>query len=629
MRKNRSEEILKYFIKNKAEKFSAKELSDVFLISPRQIKNYIAQINYEKEVIIRINDKYSLTSDYIDINEKHSEYLPKQRVNIIISKLLTNKNIDAFDLADELYVSRPTIENDLKKVRKTIESFELALACKDDRYYIEGLEKNKRKLSSYMIRNTDYKGFSYSDSNFLLNNEYANDVIRQKVQDIFKQCHFVYNDYSINNVLLHLTITIERLKSKHVLEKGNMPKLDSEALRASRMIFEFLREKYSVHYEESEINNLAVFLSCNVATIDCKKTSKDLLDEIIDKKSIDTAKDITAEICDFYLLDEFDDAFMSRFILHIDNLIKRQENNFSARNPLQENLMETYPLLYDIAVSAANIFKRETGYTINKDEISLLALHIGSFIESSNSNKDKIVALYIYADYHNFYQNNIQKLTNRFQSTLNIKYSTSILDFTENDNTYSDVELIISETDCPNTIKISPFITNEDFDNIYHAICRCIERKANRLFSDSLVKLFRKEMFFHNINCDNEFVLINKLIEYLKPLKIFGEEFENSVIEREKTSPTCFTNHVAIPHAITQHVKKSFISIVTFDKPQTWSNKQISLVILIGIAYPDRKMFRSVFNNLVKEVKDDSFVAQLSKCSTYEELLSKITSNNI
>ena len=62
------------------------------------------------------------------------------------------------------------------------------------------------------------------------------------------------------------------------------------------------------------------------------------------------------------------------------------------------NIQQTYPFIYDIAVFAAEIIQKETGYYINKDEISLIALHIGSFIEGSQLNKNKLSAIYIYAD---------------------------------------------------------------------------------------------------------------------------------------------------------------------------------------------------------------------------------------
>lgn len=237
----------------------------------------INKINEDKEIIVKKDSGYALLDNYKEEETHHTDFLPKQRINIIISQLLTNKDIDIFDLADELFVSRPTIENDFKKVRKIIESFDITLSCNSDRYSLNGLEKDKRKLTSYMIRNTDYKGFSYYDSNFFLNKEYSTDNLKTRIQDIFKQCHFVYNDYSINNVLLHLTITIERLKNKYTLEKNTCSSIDSESLRASKMIFEYLKEEYYVEYDEAEINNLAVFLSCNIATIDCKKPTKILL----------------------------------------------------------------------------------------------------------------------------------------------------------------------------------------------------------------------------------------------------------------------------------------------------------------------------------------------------------------
>ena len=64
--------------------------------------------------------------------------------------------------------------------------------------------------------------------------------------------------------------------------------------------------------------------------------------------------------------------------------------------------MKTYPLIFDISVFVADIIQQETGYVINRDEISLIALHIGSFIESSKANKSKLSAIYVYSDFTRF-----------------------------------------------------------------------------------------------------------------------------------------------------------------------------------------------------------------------------------
>lgn len=629
MRTNRSEDILNYFIKHQNRLLSIEELADTFLLSTRQIKNYINAINEEDTIIIKKNKLYSLMPGYIKNEKKDAEYTPKQRVNIIISRLLTDEDIDIFDLSDELYVSRPTVESDLKKVRRIVESFDLKVVNNNDILSIEGLEKNLRKLSSYMIRNTEYKGFSYADSNFFLNNKYETEFIRNGIQQIFNQCHFIYNDYSINNILLHLIITIDRLKNNYYVEaKSSSLKIDAQSLKAATAVADFLGKSYDIEFNKNEIDSMAAFLSCNLATIDCRYIDSKYINNLVDPESIRIANVITDKVCDFYFLEGFDDVFMTRFILHVDNLIKRQENNFSARNPLSENIFETYPLIYDIAVFAANIFKQETGYKINNDEISLLALHIGSFIETNNSNKDKITALYVYTDYHAFYQNNILTLQNRF-SSLNIKYSISILDYQKDYNPSPDIDLIISEVHIPGAVYVSSFVKDEQCQDIYNAIVEKSKKKNVESFSTSLKQLFTKDMFYRNLNYSDEFEVIHNLIDNLKPLGIFSEEYEESVIEREKTASTCFTNHVAIPHAITQHVKQSFISIINYDRPQKWGGKDVNLVIMIGISYPERKIFRSVFNNLIKLISDEGQVKKLSSCLTYEDIIKCLIDNEL
>ena len=67
--------------------------------------------------------------------------------------VLSDTPINIFDLADELYVSRPTVESDLLKVRRTISPFKLTLDTKNDVVSISGPEKDKRRLVSYMITN--------------------------------------------------------------------------------------------------------------------------------------------------------------------------------------------------------------------------------------------------------------------------------------------------------------------------------------------------------------------------------------------------------------------------------------------------------------------------------------------
>ena len=127
MRQNKAKDILNYFIKNTPRSISCKELAGVFGVSERQIKNYIAQIN--KETSPQLLIKQGLLREYC-LCEGYKKYLhlfnyteqtPKVRVNTIIAKLLLARNsIDLFDLADEMFISRATLDADLVRVRQFI-----------------------------------------------------------------------------------------------------------------------------------------------------------------------------------------------------------------------------------------------------------------------------------------------------------------------------------------------------------------------------------------------------------------------------------------------------------------------------------------------------------------------------
>nr|MCR4855882.1 HTH domain-containing protein [Erysipelotrichaceae bacterium] len=271
MRKNRSKDILDLFIQNSKSDYSAEELSDRFGVSPRMIRNYIRQLNEGSETILFENGRFRLDPEYErKEDENHPDLSPEDRVSVIISKLLTDQSdTDIYDLADELFVSEATIEADLKKVRRRIERFDLTLANENGRLSIRGSEKNKRSLTSYMITNTRYKGFMFNDSRRFLNDEYQISFIKDNLIAIFNECYFFYNDYSLNNIILHIIITIDRLKNDCAIQETQFNVNISEIeQQAADRISAFLEENYDITISQSERNNIASFLSCNLATLD-------------------------------------------------------------------------------------------------------------------------------------------------------------------------------------------------------------------------------------------------------------------------------------------------------------------------------------------------------------------------
>lgn len=159
MRENRSKEILEAFTKQPDLTQSVKELSTKTGISERQIKNYIRQINGQtapKPIIQSVDSGlFKLCDNYQELLSafQQSEYLPKERISIILSRLLLSKiSLNIYDLAEELYASRPTIESDLKRIKKMITPFDVTVSVSNDHITISGSEKSlqsSHKLYDY------------------------------------------------------------------------------------------------------------------------------------------------------------------------------------------------------------------------------------------------------------------------------------------------------------------------------------------------------------------------------------------------------------------------------------------------------------------------------------------------
>ena len=290
MRQNKAKDILNYFIKNTPRSISCKELAGVFGVSERQIKNYIAQIN--KETSPQLLIKQGLLREYC-LCEGYKKYLhlfnyteqtPKVRVNTIIAKLLLARNsIDLFDLADEMFISRATLDADLVRVRQFIEPFDLMLQTNRDEIALLGSEKNKRKLTSHMISNEQYADFMGSDKLSYLDNSYQVDRLKQGLVEIFDECHFIYNDYSLNNIVLHLVITIDRLQKNCTIEKSTpSTNISDNEREVTERVANFLSENYGITFSDIELTNLSIFLSCNLSTVDYTLISPCGLQECMD-----------------------------------------------------------------------------------------------------------------------------------------------------------------------------------------------------------------------------------------------------------------------------------------------------------------------------------------------------------
>lgn len=627
---SRTKRLLSYLRDERTGRYiPAKELSGYLDVSTRQIRKYISKINEDsgQELILSCNLGYRLDSDaYVRFQEtapKQRAETPEMRRNYIIQKLICSRDgYDIFDFADELFISAPTLENDLKGIRDTIKPYSLTLRREKNLLQLDGAEKAKRAFMNSLLTSDSYDSFVLKDEVQLLTFHYHFWDFRSNIREIFAQNDIFANDYILNNTALHLIIMIDRIRNGCTIkEEADLSRfVGTVQYQASRQMKAYIEATYQASLDDSELYNLTLLISNATTTMDYSFINTENLNEFIEQKYIDMSRRVIRRVEECYCLDPFDEEFISKFTIHVKNMFVRIENQYYAKNPLTAKIKTTYPLIYDIAVFIAQEFKADYGLCLNEDEIAFIAFHIGSYFENNVLNKNFVVAAFIYADYYSLHKNTLDKIIRVFSDKLRVKYAISLHNFQP---AMLHADFVISTVDMPfqgESVLIHPFLTDRDMKNLQEVIDRISLQKRGEVLENLLKKFFSPNLFYRNPKAENRQEVIRILCDDAVSKSLTDSDFHETVMSREHMSSTAFYD-VAIPHTLSKNVRQTFISAALFEKGVPWDGQTVHMVLLIGINDESRKVFSQIFDELIEILSDPSNVKELTGAADFQHFI--------
>ena len=120
--------------------------------------------------------------------------------------------VDLYELCDELYISYSLLKNDIQKMNVSFAFLHIRFYSRDDCLYLQGSEKDKRKLMNHIIQQTQGKDFV--DTNVLKTYFHEKDI--SQLLSILNEVHadhaYYLNDFARSNLLIHLLIMVSRLR---------------------------------------------------------------------------------------------------------------------------------------------------------------------------------------------------------------------------------------------------------------------------------------------------------------------------------------------------------------------------------------------------------------------------------
>ncbi|WP_213813861.1 transcription antiterminator [Glaciihabitans sp. dw_435] len=603
---------------------TAAELSEQLGVTTRSVRSYVTAAKAAAHPLPIIS---SSTNGYRLNREAYAKFAsgsrdsngelhtPRDRVHHLVRRLTeAPTGLDIHDLAEGLYVSESTIESDLRKVKALGEEAGLSLTRRGSVVTLSGSEAEYRKVLSKLFRSESAQGFLELET---VQREFASDDLSSFKTDLIamldSQGYFV-NEYGINSVLLHVAIAVDRV-IRHTRSDGMDDTAPAPDSPIGLALAGLIHRHFRVELDRTDLDYLAKLLTTRVITP--RQDTPEPAADSSEPEHLGTVRRIVAQVGDEYLLDLDDETFMVRLALHVGNLIARAQDNSYSRNPLVKSIKTSYPMIYDVAVFIASQIQREKSIAINDDEISYIAMHLGSHLERQSRREERITCAIVspgYYDMHLILRERIEKALGD-ELSVEIVVTRTDVDW---DEFSTDLVLttIAAKGAGDNVVTIQPFLTEGDIDNIRRAISKLRRHRRRLRIKDDLLLYFDEALFLRNVHADTEVGMIRILGDLMVERGIIDESYVTGAIERELLSSTAFTDSIAVPHAMAMSASRTSIAIAVNETPMPWGDNRVNVIALIAFSSSGRASFQVVFDQFVEVFAERSEVLELIKRST-------------
>ncbi|EHK2530380.1 BglG family transcription antiterminator [Listeria monocytogenes] len=619
-------EILAYLHKQENKWVTSNELAAFCECTTRTIRNNIYKINEVTPNLIN-----STKQGYqINLNipfEFQSESDVTERKSKLLLELIKNstKGVDLFELADILYISEVTLKKDIQQLKNELKEADVKIVISKDRIKLIGKERAKRK---YMI-SLLYEEGGYRESIKSRIQEMIEFVSIDKLQNIVKEVlaqeSITTNQYSMMNIVLHYAISIVRIQQGNTLieTQKTLIRKHSKEYEISKKIAKILSEEYQIHFSEAETKQLGL-LYVGLQNEQSANANHGELDQFVDKKIIHALKIVLANVEETYLIDLQNEQLFIKLAIHVQSLYYRSRYKAYTRNLSLLDIKTSYPVTFDIAVYISSLLQEKLAIDFNEDEISFIALHIGSFLESENRDYLRLEIGLLVDDYHDLRTNMLKKLRARFENEATIE-------LIENEDYEENFDIILTTNrdvalEKAGSIFIHPLLTTKDIKKITSRIQTKKKILENNIRGQQIDRYIVRSLYSNQID-PSELTpakIREQMISKMEKQNFVTPEFKEKVEKREQMAPTSFPSGIAIPHSIKNDALQSGVSIMTLQEPIYWNDVKVKIIALVAISKKDATEFNDFFEKFVEIVSEPINTKRLSMVESFEEFIRKL-----
>ncbi len=604
---------------------TASELADRLGVTTRTIRNYAAQAN-SGGVIVESGpagyrlDRAAWASRAAPARRDSS---PQVRAARVIRSLIdATDGLDVHETAAANHVSDSTFEADLGRVRARLDGTGLTLVRQGPHITLEGPETARRRLLGALFRDEQARGMLELDQLRAAFPEVSE--FRTALVAGLADAGYAPNEYGLNDVLLHTAIALDRVATNHPLDEGEAPAAqtassdvtaplaasaapapDAPAGPLAELLARLVDEHFGTSVGPADLAHLTRLLETRAATRTTAAAQADAPGRPISPR-VPLVRRIVASASAAYLVDLDDEDFIDRLALHVDNLVARASTSNLSRNPLTASIKAAYPLIYELAVYIASELARTEGIAVDDDEIAYIAMHVGAYLDQRRSRGEVVRVAVSAPAYHDVHT----ALAARIRSAVDDEVEVLA---PGDEAERADVLVAVIEPSSPveRLVLVAPFPTEVDLERVRAEIARVRRARRRARLAASLSRYIAPELFVRGLRGLDRDAAIRMLGDRMISAGVIDRSYVEGALERERLSSTAFTEHLAVPHAMTMTARRTAIAIAIDDVPIDWGGASVNVVALIAFAESGRAEFQEVFDQFVEAFSERENVHRL------------------
>jgi lichenan operon transcriptional antiterminator len=543
-------------------------------------------------------------------------------------------------IADELFVSRSTISNDLVEIKKLITPYQIELQSKSNKgIFIVGNEQNIRHfiMNYFFMERLHDNLFAFSMYANLLEGISVEEIVII-VLDECRESQLKLSDFIVYNLVLHIGLAIKRIQNGFFMDIQAPISFDEDSIeyQTALKILARIEHAVGITFSSEEADFIALHLKNKITAKTIFKKA-DATEEQIRAQLLETLKAIDQDT-PFDL--EHDTILIDGLMLHFIPLLTRLQNNSSIENPLLEEIKTQYPDLFELTVNYFSKMPVFKSYQVTEGEWAYLAIHITAAVERY-FNEQKTHVLVICATGLGSSQMIKNRLEREFGSRILIEKVISYYEIAEQD--LSHIDLVISSINLGNVVlnapivNVSVFLGKDDIQKINHEISsnKGSHFVAGRKESDRkelveeqvelIERSFKPDLFYFVGEHSTKDAVLKELISKIEAVEgtDLQENFLKQLKLRESYSSVVFSEFMAVPHPIEALTKEGHVAVAVAPEGITW-DKEYQNIQLVFLLSPDKFgkfEIDKVSQMLVEIMEDDTFRKALAFSDTFDNFI--------